>query len=143
MNALRTSLSDSKFLFRFRSARALLDDHEHGGFQELEQQAIYFAQPESLNDPMEGLSDAFWDGDSVLWENLFRHYALSLLWYATTWLVSKPEEIERAKVGAWLTEMDLPTDSLRAIYREFCLNFCTQIESADLANTLGRRTVWS
>lgn len=135
------SLGSGEFLFRFRSAKALLDENpEMGGFQELEKQTIYFAQPEDLNDPMEGLSDAFWDGDQVLWECLFRHYALSLLWYAHIWLLSKPEEISQNKVGAWLTEMDLPTDSFRALYREFCSAFCAEIESTELARVLGRRT---
>ena len=32
-------------------------------FQELEKQTIYFASPEELNDPMEGLRDIVWDGD--------------------------------------------------------------------------------
>jgi len=142
MDGHKASLNDGGFLFRFRSAKALLDDNlENGGFQELEKQTIYFAQPEDLNDPMEGLSDAFWDGDQVLWENLFRHYALSLIRYASAWLLSKPEEIEHAKVGAWFTEMDLPTDSFRAIYREFCSDFCAEIESTELASVLGRRTV--
>lgn len=138
----KVSLNNGGFLFRFRSAKALLDNNpEDGGFQELEKQTIYFAQPETLNDPMEGLSDAFWDGDKVLWENLFRHYALSLIWYTSAWLIFKPEEIEQAKVSAWLTEMDIPTDSFRAIYREFCLDFCAEIESTELASVLGRRSV--
>ncbi len=84
MDGHKASLNDGGFLFRFRSAKALLDDNlENGGFQELEKQTIYFAQPEDLNDPMEGLSDAFWDGDQVLRKNFFRHYALSLIWYAS------------------------------------------------------------
>jgi hypothetical protein len=142
MDGNKASLHDSGFLFRFRSAKALLDDNpEAGGFQELEKQTIYFARPEALNDPMEGLSDAFWDGDQVLWENLFRHYALSLIWYASAWLLLKPEEIDRAKVSAWITEWDLPTDSLRAIYSEFSSDFRTEIESADLASILGGRTI--
>lgn len=138
----KESLDDGEFLFRFRSVKALLDDDlERGGFQELEKQTIYFAQPDALNDPMEGLSDAFWDGDQVLWENLFRHYALSLIWYASAWLHVKPEEINQAKVGAWLTEEDLPSDFFRALYREFSSGFCAEIESTELASILGRRTV--
>lgn len=142
VDARKASLDNGNFLFRFRSAKALLDDDiKNGGFQELEKQAIYFAQPEALNDPMEGLSDAFWDGDQVLWENFFRHYALSLIWYAHQWLLLEPEEISKAKVGAWLTEMDLPTDSFRALYREFCSDFCAAIKCTELASILGRRTI--
>lgn len=141
-DANNATLEESGFLFRFRSAKALLDDDlGDGGFQELEKQSIHFAQPEALNDPMEGITEAFWDGDQVLWENLFRHYALSLLRYASEWLLYKPEEIGQAKVGAYLTEADLPTDSFRTIYREFCGYFCAEIESAQLASVLGRRTM--
>lgn len=136
------SLNNRDLLFRFRSAKALLDeDLENGGFQELEKQTIYFAHPGALNDPMEGLSDAFWDGDKVLWENLFRHYALALIWYATSWLIFEPEEIDQANVSASLTEMDLPTSSFQALYREFCSGFCAEIESSELAILLDRQPI--
>ncbi len=137
----KSDLNNQGFLFRFRSVKALLDDEpESGGFQELKKQTIYFSQPHKLNDPMEGLYDAFWDGDQVLWENFFQHYALSLIWYASGWLLSKPEEVEQITVNAWLTEADLPTDSFREVYREFCSCFCLDIESEKLAGVLGRRT---
>ena len=59
--------------FRFRSIDALL-----GKFQELEKQTIYFASPEELNDPMEGLRDIVWDGDKIVWTNFFKHYIFCL-----------------------------------------------------------------
>ena len=59
--------------FRFRSIDALL-----GKFQELEKQTIYFASPEELNDPMEGLRDIVWDGDEIVWTNFFKHYVFCL-----------------------------------------------------------------
>ncbi|MDD9941266.1 MAG: DUF2971 domain-containing protein [Myxococcales bacterium] len=137
-----TGLENSNFLFRFRSAEALLnDDPANGGFEEIERQTIYFAQPETLNDPMEGITDAFWDGDAVLWENLFRHYALSLLWYTSGWLVFDAEEISEAKVGAALTTESLPTDAVRDHYHEFVSGFCSEIRSKELAGVLGQRTV--
>lgn len=138
----KPSLSNGNFLFRFRSAKALLDDDdENGGFQELEKQAIYFARPEQLNDPMEGLSDVFWDGDNVLWENFFKHYALVLLSYALKWRLHEPDEIHEVKVDAWLTEEDLPTDMFRDLYQEFCSDLCSAIEARELAQILGRRTL--
>lgn len=137
----KPSLDNGNFLFRFRSAKALLDDDDNGGFQELEKQAIYFAKPEQLNDPMEGLSDAFWDGDDVLWENFFKHYALALISYALKWLVHEPDEIQKAKVDAWLTEEDLPTDMFRNLYREFCSGLSSAIEARELAQILGRRAL--
>lgn len=55
--------------FRFRSMDALLGDYKG-----LEKQTIYFANPEELNDPMEGIRDIVWSGDRIVWTNLFRHY---------------------------------------------------------------------
>ena len=49
--------------FRFRTIDALL-----GQFQELKEQTIYFASPDELNDPMEGLRDIVWNGDQIVWD---------------------------------------------------------------------------
>lgn len=59
--------------YRFRSCRALL-----GEWKELETQTIFFADPNSLNDPMEGYRDIEWKGDFVVWMNLFKNYLLCL-----------------------------------------------------------------
>ena len=64
--------------FRFRSIDSLL-----GEYQELEEKIIYFASPEELNDPMEGLrniglQNIVWDGDKIVWTNLFKHYVFCL-----------------------------------------------------------------
>ena len=56
-------------IYRFRTI-----DNLFGKFNELEHQSIYFASPEQLNDPMEDFRDIFWDGDDIVWENLFKHY---------------------------------------------------------------------
>ena len=60
-------------LYRFRSVEALLDE-----YQELENQTIYFASPDQLNDPMEGFRDIVWRGDKIVWENFFRNYVYCL-----------------------------------------------------------------
>ncbi|MGK2740744.1 hypothetical protein ACSHT0_07595 [Tepidicaulis sp. LMO-SS28] len=59
-------------LYRFRTLERLVNKGE------LEKQEIFFASPETLNDPMEGFRDFFWLGDAVIWGNLFRHYILCL-----------------------------------------------------------------
>ena len=58
--------------YKFRSAEKLLQ------YEELEKQTIYFADTEELNDPMEGIRDIFWQGDRIVWTNLFRHYVYCL-----------------------------------------------------------------
>ena len=60
-------------LYRFRSTDALLDK-----YHELEEGFIYFASPDQLNDPMEGLRDIVWCGDKVVWTNFFKHYIYCL-----------------------------------------------------------------
>ena len=61
-------------LYRFRSINSLL-----GEFNELENQSIYFASPEELNDPLEGFRNIFWQGDQIVWRNFFKHYIYCLL----------------------------------------------------------------
>lgn len=63
-------------VYRFRSTERLLDKI----FRELEQQTIYFASSEQLNDPMEGFRDIVWNGDNIVWINLFKHYIYCLHW---------------------------------------------------------------
>lgn len=61
-------------LYRFRPLHRLLDKGE------LLNQEVFFASPDSLNDPMEGFRDIFWQGDEIVWTNLLRHYLLCLEW---------------------------------------------------------------
>jgi len=56
------------YAYRFRNVKNLL------GRKELENSEIYFAAPEQLNDPLEGHINVYWQGDEVIWRNLFRHY---------------------------------------------------------------------
>lgn len=62
----------ANIFYRFRSINSLLE------YKELENQIIYFAPPEDLNDPMEGYIDIVWSGDEIVWKNFFRHYLLCL-----------------------------------------------------------------
>lgn len=64
--------SDLSYLYRFRSLDQILDK------KELENQEIYFAPPEKLNDPVEGFLNIFWEGDKIVWKNLFKNYLISL-----------------------------------------------------------------
>lgn len=64
----------ANYLYRFRPLSRLLDKGE------LQNQQVFFASPDTLNDPMEGFRDVFWRGDAVVWKNLFRHYLLCVEW---------------------------------------------------------------
>lgn len=104
-------------VYRFRSAEKLLD------FKELERRQIYMARLDELNDPMEGYKDVVWRGDAVLWENLLRHYLLSMVWTASHCMLLSDDDFEAPTIPAHLTEADLPTDAFRSlcgsIYSDF------------------------
>lgn len=59
----------SKIFYRFRKVDNLI-----GSRKELQKGYVYFSDPESLNDPMEGYREIVWEGDEIIWRNLFRHY---------------------------------------------------------------------
>ena len=61
-------------LYRFRSIKYLF-----GEYNELENQSIYFANPEELNDPLEGFRNICWQGDQIVWRNFFKQYIYCLL----------------------------------------------------------------
>lgn len=74
------------FFYRFRSVEQLL-----GEYSELENQTIFFASLEDLNDPMEGFRDIVWNGDSIVWLNLFKDYINCLIWGHSFVAVAGPQ----------------------------------------------------
>lgn len=79
--------TESSVVYRFRSFNSLLDERE-----ELEKQSIYFATPEQLNDPVEGLRNIYWSGDKIAWENLFKHYIICLQYAIVNFIVFQGSE---------------------------------------------------
>ena len=77
-------------VYRFRSMEYLLG----GEYQELEKQAIYFASPDELNDPMEGFRDIVWRGDKIVWTNFFKNYIYYLLGVTQLALTCKGVELD-------------------------------------------------
>lgn len=73
-------------IYRFRSTHNLLDKNE------LQKQEIYFAPPEDLNDSMEGFADLFWQGDAIVWKNLFKHYLRALKDMFMLSIIKLPED---------------------------------------------------
>jgi hypothetical protein len=60
-------------IFKLRNTSSLLN-----GFHELENQELFFASPDELNDPQEGFLNLFWQGDKIVWRNLLRYYIFNL-----------------------------------------------------------------
>lgn len=63
-------------VFKLRNTNSLLN-----GFHELENQELFFASPDELNDPQEGFLNLFWQGDKIVWKNLLRYYIFNLTHY--------------------------------------------------------------
>ena len=98
-------------LYRFRATEQLLDK-----FNELEEQTIYFASPEELNDPMEGFRDIVWRGDRIVWTNLFRNFVYCLeRFYALVKIAGNTIRLERAHIpvyGRWDEPLTQEADRL-------------------------------
>ena len=96
-----------------------------GKFQELEKQTIYFASPEELNDPMEGLRDIVWDGDKIVWTNLFKHYIFCLnRSYLALNITQKPRKLDVADIPIlerW-DQIIIPIE--QDLFDEIWDNFC-------------------
>ena len=102
-------------LYRLRSIDRLLGDS-----QELEKQAIYFANPEELNDPMEGFRDIFWQGDRIIWTNFFRHYLYCLhRTYALITIAGDSEKVEPQAIPV-MSDMAQPTPRAVNLFEDIC-----------------------
>lgn len=106
-------ISDST-LYRFRPIHNLLD-----GYHELEDQSIFFASPELLNDPAEGFRDIYFKGDFVLWKNLFKNYLLCAVDVALSYFYyGESKEIE-SDIATLATENDIPFE-LKDVWSAIC-----------------------
>lgn len=109
-------------MYRFRTVDNLIGD-----FQELEKQQIYFAHPEQLNDPMEGMRRYYWQGDEIIWRNLLKHYILCLEHVVTlARLIEEDEKIKIEDIPVFKSIDNLPTDlyknRIKEIYNVFFSN---------------------
>ncbi|WP_300449860.1 DUF2971 domain-containing protein [uncultured Helicobacter sp.] len=69
------SEQNNKIFYRLRSLKSIFE------YKELENQEIYFASLDELNDPMEGFRNVvFKEGDKSNWEIFFRHYLHCFEW---------------------------------------------------------------
>lgn len=63
---------ENKLFYKFRNLESVFD------YKELENQEIYFALPEELNDPMDCQPKIVFEGDNILWLNLLRNLLVNL-----------------------------------------------------------------
>lgn len=120
-HAIRGS-SMSEFFYRFRTLDRLLGKKNEDGTRkgpdegprELYDLKIFFASPAQLNDPLEGYKEIFWEGDEIVWENLFGAYLKSLLNTFLEYYVCGESESIDDKVNA-RTDRTILTDQGRSI----------------------------
>lgn len=97
-------------VFRLRSSSALLDD-----YHELENQEIYMAEPESLNDPMEGFISYLWNGNICDWNNLIRNYLMCLEHMINLAYLYTDEKYLENAIPVFKTTDDLPTEKYKKL----------------------------
>jgi hypothetical protein len=125
----------SKIFYRFRSTDRLLKENE------LKKQSIYFASPEQLNDPMEGFRDLYWQGDTIVWTNLFKHYLLCLEHVCCLYLIGgETQPIADKDIPVFIGEMDLPTPKYKELFSDMYNSFATKIKLTDLVDGICSRT---
>ncbi|WP_114241905.1 DUF2971 domain-containing protein [Dyella sp. C9] len=123
------------YIYRFRSARALLEN-----YQELQKQSIYFAKLEELNDPMEGFKDIFWSGDDIVWGNLFRHY-IQCMAHAFFFLCIAQEEHDLTwdMIPVLDARPERLTDELRVLHDEALSEVLSQSELSECVQRIAAR----
>ncbi|PHR58200.1 MAG: DUF2971 domain-containing protein [Arcobacter sp.] len=106
--------------YRFRSIDRLL-----GKDNELEEQTIFFASPEELNDPMEGFRNIFFSGDTIVWKNLFRHYLLCLEQVSQLLIISGEEHytILDKDIPVFKTYNDFETKEYEQLFENISTEF--------------------
>lgn len=113
------SEQNNKIFYRLRSLKSIFK------YKELENQEIYFASLDELNDPMEGFRNIVFKGDKIVWQNLFRHYFKCLEWICRAYALGG-EKFE-CKISDFIPlyaeARDFPTpmyrESFDKIYQEF------------------------
>lgn len=105
--------------YRFRSIWNLLD-----GFSELDNQSIYFATQKELNDPMEGYRDLYWQGDLVLWRNLFKNYIYCLESVVSLYNIGgESQSITEELIPIYGGFDELPTDMYKDLHNKIYERF--------------------
>ncbi|MFK3698029.1 DUF2971 domain-containing protein [Serratia bockelmannii] len=123
-------------IYRFRSINSLI-----GEYNELESQTIFFASPETLNDPMEGFRDIFWQGDFVVWRNLFRHYLLCLERMCSMLLIAKKDyPILPEHIPVYSGIDDFPTPKYKELFSNISTDFFKSKKLLSLVEALSERT---
>lgn len=121
-------------LYRFRTIKGLIE------WGELENQEIFFAAPEQLNDPMEGFKDMFWAGDSIVWNNLFKHYTLCLQNHCLLFLISGDvHDLGDSPIPVFANQNQPPSPDFADTYEEICTSLFKELPVNKASELLASR----
>ncbi|MCL2625796.1 MAG: type IV secretory system conjugative DNA transfer family protein [Cystobacterineae bacterium] len=104
-------------MYRLRSTTKLLGKNEN--HPELAEKIIFFIPASNFNDPLEGRVEMIYHGDSIVWENLFKHFLLCMEHKVALATLLKPEESENffnSNFPIFCSETNLSTDLSRQIF---------------------------
>jgi hypothetical protein len=122
-------------MYRLRSIYNLLDGHN-----ELENQEIYFAPSEDLNDPMEGFLDVFWDGDAIVWENLLKHFLMCFEQVFTLNIIAgETMEIKANEIPVFKNRSTYSTNDVKDIHSKLEKHFFDHSYISKLSENLATR----
>ena len=120
---------ENNTLYRFRDMNKLF-----GEFNELENQSIFFAPPEKLNDPVEGFRDIYFQGDKAMWESLFTNYLLSLTVFAVDYAIFGEDKI--LEQHSIISSIDRTHPNLQTKFKEFLPSFIKSDEIQGLITNI-------
>jgi hypothetical protein len=84
-------------IYRFRDIEKLIGND----YKELENQEIFLSKMNSLNDPMEGISNIIWKGDDVLYRNLLTCFYRATYFVYTLIIPSLPKDSKINQSHVW------------------------------------------
>ena len=115
-----------KTFYRFRSIDNLVGEK----YNELENQSIYFASPNQLNDPMEGFKDLVFNGDSITYKNLFKHYLMCLERIFSLYIIGGEEhhKITADNIPIYDSFDDFPTPMYKELFEKISKEFFEMFE---------------
>ena len=129
----------TKRLYRYRPIQITEDKTV---VDELRGQEIYLATLHENNDPMDGLQEVVWDGDSVCWDNLIRHYCFCLLdSLAFVNIMGNEAAFGPEAIRTVLTPSDSPTDAFREMYEDLVCSVFANERLSGLRDILCERRV--
>ena len=107
----------TKRLYRFRPLNV---SPEKSVIDELRARELFLGTLEQNNDPMDGIQDAYWEGDEIVWRNFIKHYCLCLLNAASFVAIAQDTALFKVdNVTARATPDSLPETPIREIFDSF------------------------